>query len=208
MLLVEPKTSLGFDAERSDPGLCAGGHQFPPDVLGQVAGHVDLISQFAHESDPQNDRRHAGDGQLRCGKIRHRLGRQVTVTHCRQHLPAHRPRQVHRRRRSTDIRQPNVPIGPGGQPPAKPAIDPIGVAGGGCQKPAVVFQASDRTVIKNDSRFVTDHSISHPADLQLCETVRVDELEKLGHVAPPQLELAESRHVDQANPLAHHLVFG
>ena len=33
-----------------------------------------------------------------------------SVAHRRQHLPAHRPRQVHRRRRSTDIRQPNVPV--------------------------------------------------------------------------------------------------
>ncbi|MCI0346362.1 MAG: hypothetical protein L0221_13115 [Chloroflexi bacterium] len=201
MLLLEAQDPLGLHSERANPGVRAGGHEHVPDVRRVVGRHMDLVGQFADETDPKQDRRDAPDPALGDSEIRQRAVRKVDLADPRQHLAGGGPSQIHRRELARHVGHIHPPV-PRRQPPAEPGIDWLEIARARGDEESRFAETGHRAVVEDDAAVVEHGAIPHPPDSQIAESVRVQPIEELAGVAAANVELAEGADVDQANALA------
>ncbi len=168
-----------------------------------TSGDVDLVAQFADETDPQQPRLDAGDRAQAHAKIREACGRQIKVgTDLLQHLARIRARHVDRSNGRRDVGDVHVQT-PLGIPLEHLLINAIHTAGGGGDVEMLVGKARANAVVDDHALLVGHQRITRTPDRLFEKGEGIQAVEQLGGVGAAYVQAAECRHVDDADLVAH-----
>src|SRR6185369_10499340 len=84
---------------------------------------------------------------------------------------------------------------------------PRRIGGGGGHEEMVRRQARCRAVVKDDAVFAQHEPVARLTDLERRPAVAVEPVEELRSIRPLHIDLAERRHIADADPFAHRLHF-
>src|SRR5712691_8201467 len=174
-----------------------------------IGRHVDLVAQFAGETDSEAPRRDAGDFGFAHPHEREGCGVEREARRQRaQHLARPRSDQGRVCQFLGERGEEHLELGPFGlQPFFEPVHDRAGIAGRRRHKKPIGREAGPDAVVEYHAVLAAHQPVAAPPDRQVLPMVDVDAVEKPPGIAAEHLDLAEGRGVEEGDPVAHREAF-
>src|SRR5215211_2255706 len=203
--LLHAQDALRLYAAGTYAQIRAALHERLPHMQPEGCGNVDLVAQLAGEPDtPHETVVHAGDASAADPHVREGVRREVhTLGQAQEKFPGIRPGDVDARVRCGHGDDMDPPPGVGG---LQPVVDPLphaASAGGGRREDVTLrVQAAGHAVVEDHTVFEAHHTVTDGADVESIPPVDVQVVQQLWHVCAAQIELAQRRHIYDADVLA------
>src|SRR5579885_3296849 len=203
--LLDAQDPHRFHAVRDDAALAPGVEQRRPHAEAPIGRHVDLVGALAREADAEDADRDAGDAAVADAHMRQSGIADIDALRgaC-QHVPALRPGERHRRPLLGDGGRRDAELGPDRlQQEFEMLHDADGIRRRRRHEEALLGEARGRPIVEDDAVLAQHEAVARAPDGQVAEDIRVDAVEKGRGIRAGDIDLAESRDVDETDALAH-----
>ena len=205
MALLDAQRGQRLETVGADTQRCRRTQDVLPHRDAMVGRRVDLVGEFARETEPHHLERYAVVFDLEASHVRQGRRRDIVSGQCEfQRLARMRTSDRHARVLVGDGHRLHAQIRPRGLQQELDMRHHLGrLRGGGGQEPAHVAQTRAGAVVQHGGVVVQHHAVTGFADRKARKDVYVDAIKKLPHVGALQFDLAEGRDVGDADCAAH-----